>query len=155
MQYIKNLLRYFRIKIDFGILKYIVAVHKLCCLEGGEGVSPKDDLLHRPYLIKKTTKGGGRGLKTMAPYWRIPFFFSFHLNDQEDVCSNWILLYLHDIGIPLLAIVGFACMILRSNGKDMYREIWFPFLLKHTSTEINQAFEYSHWRLFILCKMNP
>ena len=24
---------------------------------GGEGGSPKDDLLHRPYLIKKTTRG--------------------------------------------------------------------------------------------------
>ena len=26
---------------------------------GGEGGSPKDDLLHRPYLIKKTSKGEG------------------------------------------------------------------------------------------------
>ena len=25
----------------------------------GEGGSPKDDLLNRPYLIKKTTRGGG------------------------------------------------------------------------------------------------
>ena len=72
------------------------------------------------------------------------FFFSFHLNDQEDVCSNWILLNFYDIGIPLLTFVGVAGMILRGNGKDLYREIWFPFLLKHTSIEINQAFEYSH-----------
>ena len=28
-----------------------------------EGGSPKDDLLHRRYLIKKTTRGGGRGSK--------------------------------------------------------------------------------------------
>ena len=60
------------------------------------------------------------------------------------MCSNWILLNFSDIGIPLLTIVGFACMILRGNGKDLYREIWFPFLVKHTSIEINQAFEYSH-----------
>ena len=26
---------------------------------GGKGGSPKDDLLHRPYLIKKTTRGRG------------------------------------------------------------------------------------------------
>ena len=79
-----------------------------------------------------------------GPLLKNSFFFSFHLNDQEDVCSNWILLYFYDIGIPLLTFVGFACMILRGNGKDLYREIWFPFLLKHTSTEINQAFEFSH-----------
>ena len=39
--------------------KPLGAVHKLCRLGRGVGVSPKDDLLHRPYLIKKTTKGGG------------------------------------------------------------------------------------------------
>lgn len=72
------------------------------------------------------------------------FFFSFHLNDQEDVCSNWILLNFYDIGIPLLTFVGVTGMILRGNGKDLYREIWFPFLLKHTSIKISQAFEYSH-----------
>ena len=72
------------------------------------------------------------------------FFFSFHLNDQEDVCSNWILLNFYDIGIPLLIFVGFAGMILRGNGKDLYREIWFPFLLKHTSIKINRALEYRH-----------
>ena len=27
--------------------------------QGGGGGSPKDDLLHRPYTIKKTTRGGG------------------------------------------------------------------------------------------------
>jgi hypothetical protein len=26
----------------------------------GEGVKPKDDLLNKPYLIKKTTRGGGQ-----------------------------------------------------------------------------------------------
>ena len=31
--------------------KFKGTVHKLC--------SPKDDLLHIPYLIKKTTRGGG------------------------------------------------------------------------------------------------
>ena len=31
-------------------------VHKLCRLVRGEGGSPKDDLLHRPYIIKKTTR---------------------------------------------------------------------------------------------------
>ena len=67
------------------------------------------------------------------------FFFSFHRNNREEVCSNWILLNFYDIGIPLLTFIGFSCMILRSNGKDLYREIWFPFLLKHTSIEINQA----------------
>ena len=72
------------------------------------------------------------------------FFSSFHLNDQEDVCSNWILLNFYDIGIPLLTFVGVAGMILRGNGKDLYREIWFPFLLKRTSIKISQAFEYSH-----------
>ena len=40
------------------------AVHKLCHLgRVEEGGSPKDDLLHRPYLIKKTTRGGGGGSK--------------------------------------------------------------------------------------------
>ena len=57
-------------------------------------------------------------------------FYSFHQNDQELVCSNWILLNFYDIGIPLLIFVGFAGMILRGNGKDLYREIWFPILLK-------------------------
>ena len=71
-------------------------------------------------------------------------FFSFHENDQDEVCSNWILLNLLDIVIPLLTLLGVAGMILRGNGKDLYREIWFPFLLKHTSIDINQAFEYSH-----------
>ena len=33
-------------------------------LVGREGGSPKDDLLHRPYLIKKMTRGGG-GQKVM------------------------------------------------------------------------------------------
>ena len=37
-------------------------VHKLCRLgkgggRAGKGCSPKDNLLHRPYLIKKTTRG--------------------------------------------------------------------------------------------------
>ena len=36
-------------------------VHKLYRLNRGEEDSPKDDLLHRPYLIKKTS--GGRGSK--------------------------------------------------------------------------------------------
>ena len=36
-------------------------VHKLCCLGGGMGGSPKDDLLHRPNLIKKMAGGGWRG----------------------------------------------------------------------------------------------
>ena len=56
------------------------------------------------------------------------FFFSFHENDQDEVCSNWILLNLLDIVIPLLTMMGVAGMILRSNGKDLYREIWFPLL---------------------------
>ena len=72
------------------------------------------------------------------------FFSSFHLNDLEEVCSNWILLNFYDIGIPLLTFVGFAGVILSGNGKDLYREIWFPFLLKYTTIEINQAFEYNH-----------
>ena len=33
-------------------------VHKLCCLGGGMGGSPKDDLLHRPNLIKNMAGGG-------------------------------------------------------------------------------------------------
>ena len=41
------------IHIRYGSsINYVVSV-------GGEGGSPKDDLLHRPYLIKKTTRGGG------------------------------------------------------------------------------------------------
>ena len=71
-------------------------------------------------------------------------FYSFHQNDQEEVCSNWILLNFFDIGIPLLTTLGTAGVILRGYGKDLYREIWFPFLLKHTSIEINQAFQFSH-----------
>ena len=55
-------------------------------------------------------------------------FFSFHENDQDEVCSNWILLNLLDIVIPLQAMIGVAGMILRDNGKDLYREIWFPLL---------------------------
>ena len=35
------------------------AVHKLCHLGRGEGVSPNDELLNRPYLTKKTTRGEG------------------------------------------------------------------------------------------------
>ena len=38
------------------------AVHKLCHLGREEGGRPKDDLLHRPYLIKKR----GRGSKIAA-----------------------------------------------------------------------------------------
>ena len=33
-------------------INYVVSV-------GGKGSSPKDDLLHRPYLIKKDEGGGG------------------------------------------------------------------------------------------------
>ena len=55
-------------------------------------------------------------------------FYSFHENDQNEVCSNWILLNFLDIGIPLLTMLGVAAMILRGNGKDLYREIWFPLL---------------------------
>ena len=55
-------------------------------------------------------------------------FFSFHENDQDEVCSNWILPNLLDIVIPLLAMIVVAGMILRDNGKDLYREIWFPLL---------------------------
>ena len=58
------------------------------------------------------------------------FFYSFHSNDQDDVCFNWILLYILDIVLPLLLMVGVAGMILTKNGKDLYREIWFPILLK-------------------------
>ena len=39
------------------------AVHKLCRLGRERGGSPKDDLLHRPYLMKKTTRVGGEGSK--------------------------------------------------------------------------------------------
>ena len=42
---------------------YLGAVHKLCRLGKGEGCSPKNDLLNKPYLIKKDDKGGGRGSK--------------------------------------------------------------------------------------------
>ena len=35
------------------------AVHKLCRLGRGKGGSPKDDLVNRPYLIKKTKRGRG------------------------------------------------------------------------------------------------
>ena len=58
------------------------------------------------------------------------FSYSFHANDQDDVCFNWILLYVLDIVLPLLLMLGVAGMILRKNGKDLYREIWFPILLK-------------------------
>ena len=34
-------------------------LRKLCRLGSREGGSPKDDLLNRPYLIKKTTRGEG------------------------------------------------------------------------------------------------
>jgi hypothetical protein len=36
-------------------IKYVASVG------GGPGGSNKDDLLHRPYLIKITTRGGGEG----------------------------------------------------------------------------------------------
>ena len=52
--------------VDFVFIviycKGLGAVHKLCLLDRGEEGSPKDDLLYRPYLIKKTTRGG-RGSK--------------------------------------------------------------------------------------------
>ena len=41
----------------------------------GEGESPKDDLLHRPYLIKKTTRrGGGQKLPILRQHslWTAP-----------------------------------------------------------------------------------
>ena len=56
------------------------------------------------------------------------FFYSFHENDQVEVCSNWILLNFYEIGIPLLTLLGVNGVILRGNGKDLYREIWFPLL---------------------------
>ena len=37
--------------LEGSFINYVVSV--------GEGGSPKDDLLNRPYLIKKTTMGGG------------------------------------------------------------------------------------------------
>ena len=40
--------------LEGSFINYVVSV--------GEGGSPKDDLLNRPYLIKKTTSGG-RGSK--------------------------------------------------------------------------------------------
>ena len=43
----------------------IGAVHKLCRLGRGEGGSPKDDLVHRPYFIKKALSGG-RGSDIVA-----------------------------------------------------------------------------------------
>ena len=43
--------------ILFYSYRYLRAVRKLCRLGRGEGGSPKDDLLHRPYIIKKTTRG--------------------------------------------------------------------------------------------------
>ena len=51
----------YSIKSTFLKMNYIGlgATHKLCCLGKGEGGSPKDDLLQRHYLIKKTTRGGG------------------------------------------------------------------------------------------------
>ena len=55
-------------------------------------------------------------------------FYSFNKNDQDEVCSNWILLYFLDIGTPLLTMLGVASMVLRGNGKELYREIWFPLL---------------------------
>ena len=44
----------FSLTVLFSLLG---AVHKICCIGRGEGVSPKDNLLHRSYLIKKTTRG--------------------------------------------------------------------------------------------------
>ena len=32
--------------------------------QGGEGGKPKDNLVNRPYLIEKTTRGGGGGQKS-------------------------------------------------------------------------------------------
>ena len=55
-------------------------------------------------------------------------FYSFHGSDQDEVCSNWVLLNLFDIGIPLLWFVPVVGIILKCNGKDLYREIWFPLL---------------------------
>ena len=57
-------------KGDLRPINYAVSVKEVCnrgvacslCLGRGERDSPKDDLLHRPYLIKKTTRGG-RGSK--------------------------------------------------------------------------------------------
>ena len=40
-------------------ISFLEAVHKLCRLGRGDGGSPKDDLLQRPYLIKKTARGEG------------------------------------------------------------------------------------------------
>ena len=51
------------------------ATNKLCCLDRGEGASPKDNLLHWPYLIKKTTRGwGGQKLPILRWYslWTAP-----------------------------------------------------------------------------------
>jgi hypothetical protein len=58
-------------------------VHKLCRLGRGGRVSPKDNLLHRLYLIKKTTRGGGGGQKLpilrRLSLWKAPN----HVNMQN------------------------------------------------------------------------
>ena len=69
-------------------------------------------------------------------------FHSFHVNDQDDVCSNWILLYFLDIVMPLLIMLGVAGMILRKNGKDLYREIWFPRLPRKQDFVCNRPQRY-------------
>ena len=53
---------------------FLGAVHKLCRLGRVEGGSPKNDLLHRPYLIKKTTRGRGSKLPILRQnsLWTAP-----------------------------------------------------------------------------------
>ena len=62
----------FSLTVLFSLLG---AVHKICCIGRGEGVSPKDNLLHRSYLIKKTT----RGSKIDIVYGRPPRVQKWHL----------------------------------------------------------------------------
>ena len=51
------------IKLSGKITLCLGAVHKLCRLGRGEGGSTKEDLLHRPYLIKKISRGDTGGQK--------------------------------------------------------------------------------------------
>ena len=72
---------------------------------GGEGGSPKDDLLHRPYLIKKTTRGV-EGVKNRQFWDDIVYGWSLCVNYKKwdknrqkgPQCLFWIAIVAADQG---------------------------------------------------------
>ena len=46
------------------------------------------------------------------------------MDQKSEGCPGWISLFLLDVIIPGLMVMGVALLILRKNGSDLNREIW-------------------------------